>query len=105
MESVFDNQSKQVVQKAQMFRDALFLVFDRLKSTNLFSFAHVKAISGCGQQHGSVYFNSDMLNSNDLSNLMYEGNCPIWMDSSSQKQCNEIEESFGRERLKSVTGS
>lgn len=54
MDLIFNSESNVVTQKAQMFYDALILVFDKLKESKTFNFSHVKGISGCGQQHGSV---------------------------------------------------
>jgi len=55
MDLIFNNNNNNIVtQKAQMFYDALILVFDKLSQSQTFNFSHVKAISGCGQQHGSI---------------------------------------------------
>jgi len=45
----------------------------------------------------------------DTSNLdqilMFGGDSPIWMDGSTQSQCDEIEHAYGRDNLKQITGS
>eukprot|EP01119_Soliformovum_irregulare_P022612 TRINITY_DN7786_c0_g1_i2.p1 TRINITY_DN7786_c0_g1~~TRINITY_DN7786_c0_g1_i2.p1 ORF type:complete len:530 (-),score=144.35 TRINITY_DN7786_c0_g1_i2:80-1450(-) len=80
-------------------------------------FKKIKAISGSGQQHGSVYWKKgafDKLKQVDSSKPLTEQsqdwfsvkNSPIWMDSSTTLECHELEEFFGGpQRVADVTGS
>ena len=77
----------------------------------------ISGIGGCGQQHGTVYLKMGF--QEKLKNLDYSQNLvanlrtsfsvkqsPIWMDSSTSKYCEEMEEAFsGPDRLATVTGS
>lgn len=77
----------------------------------------VVAISGSGQQHGSVYWAkgaqtglSTMSSSKSLKeivpSLLSRDTSPIWMDSSTTKQCLELEAAVGgAENMASLTGS
>lgn len=75
-----------------VFIEALDLLLERLKNKN-FPFQSVAAISGSGQQHGSVYWKKGALeilkNLNPQNKLIEQSqnffsiaNSPIWMDSS-----------------------
>jgi xylulokinase len=58
----------------------------------------LRAISGSAQQHGSVYLKADGTLARDVS--------PIWMDSSTRDECDEIEAALGGpEILAKRTGS
>ena len=68
------------------------------------------AISGSGQQHGSVYWAKgaqELLGDLDasralakqLSTAFARGESPIWADSSTGEQCKRVEELVGREGL------
>ena len=119
IKDILDTSSKVVTQKASTFKLALiFALEDLMKNFDIFKngFQDVKAISGCGQQHGSVYFkNSNFFDSTEIyqnedpekfnQHFSFSGNCPIWMDTSTEKECQIIEEKFGKEHLKRVTGS
>lgn len=99
-----------------MFTEALDIVLGRLKDAD-FPFAKVAAISGSGQQHGSVYFKTGA--SSTLQNLvpgvpMHEQlsdafsipNSPIWRDSSTTEQCRALEAAVGgAQELATITGS
>ncbi|KAJ1564836.1 hypothetical protein HK096_006000, partial [Nowakowskiella sp. JEL0078] len=96
--------------------EALDLLLARLQSNN-FSFEKVKAISGSGQQHGSVYFANGALQTlknldaskslkDQLATSFSIVNSPIWMDASTGKQCKDLEESIGGpQSLADITGS
>jgi xylulokinase len=68
-------------------------------------FAAVQGISGAGQQHGSVYLQRSISDapawdaSRDLIGqiepLLSRATSPIWMDSSTSRQCSEIAEAVG----------
>jgi xylulokinase len=70
----------------------------------------VTAISGAGQQHGSVYLNTNWLNcinnldikeslSTQISPCLARATSPIWMDSSTGTECREITEAVGGESI------
>jgi xylulokinase len=72
--------------------------------------AAIAAISGSAQQHGSVYLNASadaVLASLDartplvdqLRSTFSRETCPIWMDSTTTDECNEITAQVGSERL------
>jgi xylulokinase len=97
-----------------MWLAALDLVLEKLKSKAA-PLDKVKAISGSGQQHGSVYLKENfesVLSLLDPSQNLQEQiaptlsrkTSPIWMDSSTEKECEEITNAI-RERLQKETGS
>lgn len=101
----------------KMWVKALDTVLDRmmLQGANFFT---VVGISGSAQQHGSVYWNQhgiDTLRNLDLDKFLHNQidetafavkRSPIWMDSSTSKQCQEIEEAVGgRDEMVRITGS
>ncbi len=75
------------------------------------------AVSGAAQQHGTVYLNSKFektlktLHSKtalqkQLQDCFSRQSSPIWMDSSSSKQCAEINQAFGgADEVNRTTGS
>lgn len=79
--------------------------------------AKVAAVSGSGQQHGTVYWREsaeetlknlspDATLYDQLQTAFSVNNSPIWMDSSTTEQCKELEEAVGGpERLAGITGS
>ncbi len=99
-----------------MWVESLELMFERFKKANL-PIDKIKAISGSGQQHGTVYLNNNFLkvlnklNINEeiakqLKDSFSRQTSPIWMDSSTSKQCQEIRNALGgmNETIK-ITGS
>jgi xylulokinase len=93
---------------------ALDLVLQRLRDSGAPMDA-VAGISGSGQQHGSVYLNSgfaDALRTLDprrdlasqLASTLSRATAPIWMDSSTSRECRELDEAIGG-RLQRDTGS
>lgn len=97
-----------------MWLAALDLVLQRLHETGI-AMNDIAGISGAGQQHGSVYLNSKA--STLLANLVpgkmlteqlapafSRSTSPIWMDSSTTKECEEIGKAIGK-RLQTDTGS
>lgn len=87
-----------------MWLDAIDLLFSELK--NLCDLSKVKAISGAGQQHGSVYLNSNwfkavgQLNANksiseQIKHCLSRNQSPIWMDTSTTLECQEIAQAVG----------
>ncbi|KFK36514.1 hypothetical protein AALP_AA4G134000 [Arabis alpina] len=105
-----------IVSPPLMWVEALDLIFQKLSKANL-DFKRVLAISGSGQQHGSVYWqkgSSQILKSLDskkplkeqLENAFSVKQSPIWMDSSTTVQCKEIENAVGGAmELSKITGS
>ena len=96
-----------------MWAAALDLLLERLQKRGLAP--HIAGICGDGQQHGSVYLNAEfpkILSTLDargrLDDLLLPAlarpTAPIWMDSSTTEECEELDEQF-QERLQSDTGS
>jgi len=84
---------------------ALDLLFAQLKKDKV-ALGKVLAVSGCGQQHGSVYLNEkatavlaalDPKKSlvENLDGIFARKTAPIWMDSSTAKECAEIRKKLG----------
>jgi xylulokinase len=84
---------------------ALDLLFARMKKDKV-ALGKILAVSGSGQQHGSVYLNdkaADVLANLDskkslvenLSGVFARKTSPIWMDSSTAKECAEIRKKLG----------
>jgi xylulokinase len=84
---------------------ALDLLFEQLKKDRV-PLGKILAISGSGQQHGSVYLNekaADVLANLDPNKTLVENlhgvfarkTSPIWMDSSTAKECAEIRKKLG----------
>jgi xylulokinase len=77
----------------------------------------IAGISGCGQQHGSVYWKkgaAKVLHSLNPSKLLSEllndqfsiAQSPIWMDSSTTAQCQQMEAAVGgAQKMADITGS
>ena len=89
----------------KMWVHAIDLLFAEMKSDNA-PLDKILAISGSGQQHGSVYLNDNFLDYlNNLKNktslldgiddIFSRKTSPIWMDSSTEKECDEIRKSIG----------
>ncbi|GLT62992.1 hypothetical protein SLA2020_355910 [Shorea laevis] len=105
-----------IVSPTIMWVEALDLVLQKLSKSNL-DFGKIAAVSGSGQQHGSVYWkkgSSAILSSLDskkplvdqLSDAFSIKESPIWMDSSTTAQCREIEKAVGGAlELSKLTGS
>ena len=73
---------------------------------DLCDLSKIKAISGAGQQHGSVYLNSNwfkavsQLNpkksiSEQIKPCLSRNQSPIWMDTSTTLECQEIAQAVG----------
>ncbi|MGC9451629.1 MAG: xylulokinase [Oceanipulchritudo sp.] len=88
-----------------MWLDALDLCLERLKGNGV-DLAKILAVSGAGQQHGTVYLNADGLDriqnldtkaslSAQLAGGFSRKTSPIWMDTSTTAQCRAIEASVG----------
>jgi len=81
-----------------------------------FDWSSVSAISGAGQQHGSVYLNTPIANAaawsaeralvDQVRPLLSRGTAPIWMDSSTAQECREIADAVGGDaEMVRLTGS
>ncbi len=88
-----------------MWLDALDLCLERLKASGA-DLGRVVAISGAGQQHGTVYLTEDGLNrftaldggtslAAQFKGLFSRKTSPIWMDTSTTAQCRAIEQAVG----------
>lgn len=107
--------NSRIVSPTLMWVEALDLLLEKLKSK--VDFGRVAAISGSGQQHGSVYWRKGSnailasLNAKEplvsqLADAFSTKESPIWMDSSTIVQCREIEEAVGGAvELSKLTGS
>lgn len=80
------------------------------------SLASIAGISGAGQQHGSVYLNtplsdvrawrSDVPLPTQVAPLLSRRTSPIWMDSSTAAECQEIAAAVGGDaRVVAISGS
>src|SRR5271154_5274065 len=88
-----------------MWAEALDLIFAGMKKDHV-ALGDILAVSGSGQQHGSVYFNERItaaLENLDAKKTLVENlkgvfarkTSPIWMDSSTAKECAEIRKKLG----------
>ncbi|KAK7092530.1 xylulose kinase-like [Littorina saxatilis] len=96
--------------------EALDLLLNKLKAAN-FPFQRVAAISGSGQQHGSVYWKQGARQKlsglqptksflEQLQDAFAVPDSPIWMDASTTAQCKQLENKVGSaEKLADITGS
>jgi len=105
-----------VTSPPQLWVAALDLLLQRMKEAR-FPFASVVAISGSGQQHGSVYFKQGTHTTlgaltpaqpllPQLDNSFAVAASPIWMDSSTTAQCRALETALGGpQAVAELTGS
>ena len=88
-----------------LWADALDLIFAEMKKDGV-ALGEILAVSGSGQQHGSVYFNEriDAALANldpqktlveNLRGVFARKTSPIWMDSSTAAECAEIRKKLG----------
>ncbi len=77
---------------------------------------NITALSVSAQQHGSVYLNKNAQNRlgalnpaktlhDQLADIFSRRVSPIWMDSSTSRECQEITEILGHEEIVDLTGS
>ena len=95
--------------------DALDTVLGKLKGN--VDFSQIAAVSGSGQQHGSVYWKkgaaetlANLTPGSSLKDQLADSfsipDSPVWMDSSTSAQCAALEESLGGpEAVAAATGS
>ena len=88
-----------------MWAEALDLLFAGMKKDGV-ALGEILAISGSGQQHGSVYLNNRAAAAlanfypakslvDNLRGVFSRPTSPIWMDSSTAAECAEIREKLG----------
>jgi xylulokinase len=98
-----------------MWVDALDLLLQELRDAGA-DFSKVRGISGAGQQHGSVYLSKSLDEVGDWSPaaplsqqvrpLLSRATSPIWMDSSTSVECEEIARATGSdEKVAAISGS
>ncbi len=99
-----------------MWLDALDLVLQRLCDKGI-DLEQVRAVCGAGQQHASVYLNHSFEQalaqldtsyslSQQLASTLSRALSPIWMDSSTSEQCQQISDSIGsNKKVSALTGS
>ena len=106
----------QVTASPLMWIKALELAMDKLKIAGA-ELGQVRAVGGCAQQHGSVYWRkgaertlqeldpSRFLHA-QLQNAFSVRESPVWMDSSTLAECEWLEQEIGgADRLAEITGS
>ncbi|KAG7213110.1 hypothetical protein KM043_002433 [Ampulex compressa] len=105
-----------VVAPTLMWVKALDMILDKLRVCGV-DFSKVVSISGCAQQHGTVYWGKgsrSQLQQLDPIKFLHEQlatsfsvtQSPVWMDSSTSMECSVIEEIVGgSQRLADITGS
>ncbi|NXX38056.1 XYLB kinase, partial [Tricholaema leucomelas] len=99
-----------------MWVKALDMILEKMKSSG-FNFSQVRALSGAGQQHGSVFWKKGSIQNlktassklplhQSLKDCFSVSNSPVWMDSSTASQCSALEKALGgAQHLATITGS
>jgi xylulokinase len=99
-----------------MWAEALDLLFQALKEKGC-DLGQIQAVSGSGQQHGTVYLNETAAGAlgrlrgekplkDQLAGIFSRPTAPIWMDTSTTAQCQELEAGVGgRQALLELTGN
>ncbi|KAL1734024.1 hypothetical protein EV714DRAFT_203490 [Schizophyllum commune] len=99
-----------------MWLEAYDLLLTRMRAAGV-DFGSIVAISGSGQQHGSVYWSVNgekLLSTLDAAKPLTQlapgafawQRAPIWQDSSTTRECRELEEAAGgAQQLADLTGS
>ncbi|KAI8578275.1 hypothetical protein K450DRAFT_248058 [Umbelopsis ramanniana AG] len=100
-----------------MWVKAIDILLERLSKNTDIKIENIKGISGAGQQHGSVYWNKEGLEtlaSLDVSRTLEDQlqgafsvkQSPIWQDASTTSQCRSLENLVGGPQgLADLTGS
>uniref|UniRef100_A0A1B6CG66 Carbohydrate kinase FGGY N-terminal domain-containing protein n=1 Tax=Clastoptera arizonana TaxID=38151 RepID=A0A1B6CG66_9HEMI len=102
---VIRGDKKCVTAPVLMWVKALDLLLDQLRVCGA-DFSKLAALSGTAQQHGTVYWQSgaeDILKTLDPCNFLHTQlasafsltSTPVWMDSSTTAQCQELENAIG----------
>ncbi|HEX5215899.1 MAG TPA: FGGY-family carbohydrate kinase [Vicinamibacterales bacterium] len=104
---VLQNTDPRVVRSSPaMWADALDRMMARIATERPIDKSRIAAISGAGQQHGSVYLSQDGLArlaamderaalASQMDGLFTRDASPIWMDSSTSAECEEIDAALG----------
>jgi xylulokinase len=98
-----------------MWVEAVDLLLSRVRAKG-FDWSTVAGISGAGQQHGSVYLNTSLESAgrwtpdrplvDQVRPLLSYATSPMWMDSSTARECQEIADAAGgRATVLSRSGS
>jgi xylulokinase len=99
-----------------MWAAALDAMIERIRSAGT-NMAAIRAISGSGQQHGSVYLTAEAPRilagldpgralATQLTGLFSRDESPVWLDCSTGAECAEIANAVGGDRaLAALTGS
>lgn len=87
-----------------MWVEALEQLFGRCRS-NGFDWSAIRGIGGSGQQHGTVYLNTSLADTaawspsvslaDQVRPMLSRATSPIWMDSSTSAECDEIAAAAG----------
>lgn len=105
-----------VTSPAIMWVRALDLLLERLQSNGT-DFSVIAAVSGSGQQHGTVYLKQGTEKKlvdldprkplyTQLDGIFSVYDSPVWMDSSTGAECRSLEERMGgAQTLANITGS
>ncbi len=81
----------------QMWADALEMAMARIASSGM-DLSRLRAISGCAQQHGTVYL--------DAQGGFTRATSPIWLDATTTVECDEITRALGGDdAIARLTGS
>ncbi|XP_043674202.1 xylulose kinase isoform X1 [Vespula pensylvanica] len=109
-------ESHVVVAPTLMWVKALDMILDKLRVCGV-DFSKVSAISGCAQQHGTVYWgkgSQSLLKNLEPTKFLHEqfatsfsiAQSPVWMDSSTSDECQLFEVIVGDpKKLAEITGS
>jgi xylulokinase len=113
---VLVNEDQQIVHTPPaLWIEALEILLAGLRE--VVNIGSIQAVSGSGQQHGSVYLNEtarpalaalDPSRSlvDQLGGIFSRATSPIWMDSSTHEECAEIREALGGlQQTTAITGS
>ena len=107
----------EVYAPVSLWADSLNLVLDRLAQVMPVPLSHISAVSGSGQQHGSVFWNNNAgrvlanlqpkeLLAPQLAETLANEVSPNWQDHSTQDECDAFDGRLGdREKLAQATGS
>lgn len=113
---IVDESEQKIHQYPLMWIEALEQLFEDLVQSSIIV-KDIKFISGSGQQHGTVYLNNTFAEKlqnlnptislrDQLKDSFSRKTSPIWMDSSTTKQCEEIREKLGgKQNVIKLTGS
>jgi xylulokinase len=114
---VFRHSNSDVVHSSPLlWAEALDRLFQQLKKEKL-PLGEILAISGSGQQHGSVYMTGNAekqiremdLNgslADNVARVLSRPSSPVWMDNSTAAECEEIRQALGgKEAAVAATGS